>query len=141
MDENTYKQPIHLCEYHICWATKYRRKILKDDIRSYLHELLEACCSLDGIRLQAMEIMPNYVYLRLYVDPKLSLQKTVHYLKYTTASKLKERFPELKSKVAIWTRAYFVQSIGSEELPCNQIQAFLEAQTHTWRKQTKSPPA
>lgn len=61
--------------YHLVWVTKYREKAFNSDeiINALKNKLLEIADE-NEIKIEAMEIMPNYVHLLLSAKPKMSVR-------------------------------------------------------------------
>ena len=69
----------------------------------------------DGFEIKEMEVMPDHV--RCFVE-LTSTEKSPHQivarLKGYSSRFLRKEFKELKSKLpAMWTRSYFISSVGS----------------------------
>ncbi|TPE39282.1 IS200/IS605 family transposase, partial [Pontibacter mangrovi] len=66
-----------------------------------------------GLRIEKMEVMPEYVHLLVKASPADAPQFIVAQLKGYTSFKLRSEFPELKSKLpTLWTRSFYVESVG-----------------------------
>ena len=105
-------------KYHIVWCTKYRRKVLTDVIQESLKTLiLEKATELD-YKIEAMETMEDHIHIFTQASVKASAHTIVSQLKGYTSFKLREEFPELKSRLpCMWTRSYYAGTVGhvSEE--------------------------
>lgn len=99
--------------YHIVFCPKYRRKVLTGAVETRLKELfLEKAAELT-IEIERMEVMPDHVHLFVKSKPTYAVHLVVNQLKGYTSFKLREEFPELKSRLpTLWTRSYFVESVG-----------------------------
>ena len=88
---------VYYCEYHLVFATKYRRKIFNDGVFAYILERLKEIKShypeLDIIEINHDE---DHVHLLISIPPKMSVGKVVGILKANTSRRLKEKFPFLK---------------------------------------------
>lgn len=105
-------------KYHIVWCTKYRRKVLSEDIQEYLKKLLKEKSFEQGYIIHSLEIMPDHVHVFIEGGVKDSAHRIVSQLKGYTSFKLRGRFKELKKKLpCMWTRSYYAGTIGhvSEE--------------------------
>jgi putative transposase len=105
-------------KYHIVWCTKYRRKVLNNEIQSFLKEKIIEKCKTNNFEVEAMETMEDRVHIFLKASVKDSVHRIVSQLKGYTSFSLREKFPELKSKLpCMWTRSYFAGTVGhvSEE--------------------------
>ena len=115
---------VYNVSYHIIFCPKYRRCLLTDEVESRLKELLlfksdELHCSID-----TMEIMSDHIHLFIKARPDVSIPKIVGGLKGYTSYNLRREFPHLKRFPSLWTRSYYVETIGhiSEKVVQKYIQ-------------------
>lgn len=111
------KKVVYLTQYHIIWCPKYRRDILTGDIKDRLFEIINDCCNELNATIKAIEIMPNHVHLFVSYTYKESINKLIKKIKGTSSNLLRKEFPDLKKMPTLWTRSFFVASVGkiSEE--------------------------
>lgn len=105
-------------KYHIVWCTKYRRKVLSEAMQETLKKLLEEQCSKNSYLIEGLEVMEDHVHVFLSASVKDSVHRIVSQLKGYTSFKLRESYPELKSRLpCLWTRSYYAGTVGhvSEE--------------------------
>lgn len=71
---------VYSLQYHIVWATKYRKPVLSgqiyDDIMSYLRTTAK---DLD-MDIRAMEVMPDHVHMLVSCKPQLRLSDAIKVL-------------------------------------------------------------
>lgn len=105
-------------KYHIVWCTKYRRKVLTEEIQNSLKEFIEEICKTNGYKIEALETMPDHVHIFVQASVKDSVHRIVSQIKGHTSFKLREKHIELKSRLpCLWTRSYYAGTTGhvSEE--------------------------
>ena len=105
-------------KYHIVWCTKYRRKVLNESMQIKLKSLIEDICSKNKFQIDALETMEDHVHVFIKASVKDSVHRIISQIKGYTSFKLREDFPELKSKLpCLWTRKYYAGTVGhvSEE--------------------------
>lgn len=105
-------------KYHIVWCTKYRRKVLNESMQIKLKSLIEDVCSKNKFQIDALETMEDHVHVFIKASVKDSVHRIISQIKGYTSFKLREDFPELKSKLpCLWTRSYYAGTVGhvSEE--------------------------
>jgi putative transposase len=71
-----------------------------------------------GIILENMEVMPDHVHLFIRSKSTYAIHFVINQLKGYSSVRLRKEFPWLRSRLpSLWTRSYFVESIGhiSEE--------------------------
>lgn len=116
---NNYRKSSHAtyrCEYHFVWTPEYRYKVLMDDIKPKLQEILSNLCDWMEIELLEGAIMSDHVHLYLSVPPKHSLSQVMKVLKGKSAEILMKRYPKLLKRGYgnrhLWARGYFVTTVG-----------------------------
>lgn len=107
-----------ILKYHIVWCTKYRRKVLTESMQKTLKELLKEVCDKNQYTIETVEIMEDHVHIFISAGVKESVHRIVSQLKGYSSFKLREIYPELKSRLpCLWTRSYYAGTVGhvSEE--------------------------
>jgi putative transposase len=115
--------------YHFVWSTKYRRKVLVDEIAEDLKSLHEKIAKEKGVILVTQEIMPDYVHLFITMHPKFAPANIVKIFKGITAKKLFEIHPEIKNQLCnghLWNPSYYVGTCG--DTTKDVIQMYIETQ-------------
>ncbi len=103
--------------YHLVWAPKYRKWILRGDIRQRVKELFGEIAAHHGIEIDAMEVAEDYVHLFVSFPPRYSISKVVGLLKSITASVLFREFPGIRDQLwggEFWEDGYFARTVGDE---------------------------
>ena len=107
----TYGRGYAYClQYHIVWATKYRKAVLCGSIETDLKDLLLKYAAEQGIKICAMEVMPDHVHLLVETKPQCKPSDAVKILKGSTAWHLFKLHPELKQQLwggNLWNPSYF----------------------------------
>lgn len=107
------RHAIYNCAYHLIWCTKYRRKVLDSIIAERLKELLLQKAMEHGWDIEKLEVMPDHVHLFIKATPHDSPVYIVSQLKGFTSFSLRSEFAVLKKRIpTLWTRAYYVETIG-----------------------------
>ena len=105
-------------KYHLVWCTKYRRKVLTEDMQESLKYFIEDICDRNGYKIEALETMEDHVHVFLSASVKDSVHRIISQIKGYTSFKLRVAHPELKSRLpCLWTRSYYAGTVGyvSEE--------------------------
>ncbi|MGN0399341.1 MAG: IS200/IS605 family transposase [Blautia sp.] len=127
---------VYSCKYHVVWCPKYRRKVLTDGVDVRLKELLQEHATNLSVDILEMEIMPDYVHIRMEVDPQFGIHKAVKSLKGYTSKILRQEFPYLRTKMpTLWTNSYFVSTAG--DAPLEVIKQYIENQKTSQRQKDK----
>jgi putative transposase len=81
---------------------------IADDLKKLLHKKAK---DLD-IQIEAVEVMPDHVHVFVSSDPTEAPQRIANHLKGFTSRVLRERYRELRRMPTLWTRSYYVGSVG-----------------------------
>jgi putative transposase len=99
--------------YHLIWCPKYRRRVLINDVKLRLKQLLIEKSEELSISIENMEIMSDHVHIFVKCSPVDSPHFIVQQLKGYTSRILREEFRHLKSRLpTLWTRSYYCESVG-----------------------------
>ena len=104
-------------EYHLVWAPKYRKWILRGDIQDRVRELFLEIGDRHDIEIDTMEIAEDHVHLFVSFPPRLSISEVVGKMKAISAKVIFEEFPEAKREMyggEFWEDGYFVRTVGDE---------------------------
>lgn len=107
-----------MCKYHIVFTSKYRRKIIYNQYRESLREIIKLLCKYKGVEILEGHLMPDHVHLVLSIPPKLSVPAFMGYLKGKSALMMFERHANLKYKFGnrkFWAEGYYVSTVGLNE--------------------------
>ena len=64
-----------LCKYHIVFTPKYRRKVIYNQYRRDLGEILRMLCQWKGVEIIEGHLMPDHVHMLVSIPPKLSVKE------------------------------------------------------------------
>lgn len=98
--------------YHLIWCPKYRRKVLVEDVKRRLEELLREKAKTIDVAIETLEIMPDHLHLFVKSPPTASPHWIVQQLKGYTSRIMRLEFPRLKRMPTLWTRSYYAESCG-----------------------------
>ena len=116
-----------LCKYHIVIVPKYRRKIIYNQYRKDLQEIIRTLCKYKGVEIIEGHMMPDHVHLLIEVDPQYGINRAVRHIKGSSSHALRSEFPSLKSRLpTLWTNSYFVSTVGGA--PLEIIKQYIENQ-------------
>ena len=105
------------CKYHVIFTTKYRRKVLSDDIQSDLKQIILNNQEKYKYSIVEMEIMPDHVHLLIESNPKVGIYPQICKIKGLSSNILRKKYNCLKSKLpCLWTRSTFIATVGSVSL-------------------------
>jgi len=124
-------------KYHLVWAPKYRKWILRGDIRDRTKEIVEEISKNHDFEIDTLEIAQDHVHIFLSFPPWYSISKVVGMLKSISASVIFTEHPEVKKELwggELWEDGYFVRTVG-DKVTAEVIRKYI--QYH--REQEKSP--
>ena len=107
-----------MCKYHIVFIPKYRRKLIYNEYRSSLAEILRKLCSYKGVEIIEGHLMPDHVHMLLAIPPKYSVSSFMGYLKGKSALMMFDKHANLKYKFGnrhFWSEGYYVSTVGLNE--------------------------
>ena len=107
-----------VCKYHIVFTPKYRRKMIYNELREDIKEIIKDLCKWKGIKIIEGHMMSDHVYL-LSIPPKYSISSVMGYLKGKSAMMIFERHANLRYKYGrrnFWSTGYYVSTVGINEL-------------------------
>ena len=82
-----------ICQYHIICVTKYRYRVLKDQVGYEVGKTIRIQAELVELNLQ-----PEHVHFLIKVPPKTLISKLMEAVKGKTALQIFKQFPYLKEK-------------------------------------------
>ena len=117
-----------ILKYHIVFTPKYRRKIIYNQYRKDLSEILRQLCNYKGVELIEGHMMLDHVHMLVSIPPKISISSFMGYLKGKSALMMFDKHANLKYKFGnrhFWSEGYFVSSVGLNEAT---IKKYIEEQ-------------
>ena len=87
-----------LCKYHIVFTHKYRRKVIYNQYRNSVREILRRLCEHKGVKIIEGELMTDHVYMLVLIKPKISVSSFLRYLKGKSALMMFDKHANLKYK-------------------------------------------
>ena len=94
---------------HAVYSLHYHLETLESELR----ELFEQKAKELNVKIEAMEIKPDYVHLSVLASPAITPQLIVNQMKGYTLHVLRERHGWQRSRLpTLWTRSYYIGSAG-----------------------------
>ncbi len=110
---------IYECKYHLIFCPKYRRRILKDEIREYARREIENLLrQKEGIEIIEMNVQADHVHLIVWIPLKYAVSEIMGYLKGKLAIRIFQRYEKLSKQFwgrHLWGRGYCVSTVGIDE--------------------------
>ena len=104
-----------MCKYHIVFTPKYRRKIIYNQLRTDIRDIIKELCAYKGVEILEGHMMPDHVHLLVSIPPKYSVSSIMGYLKGKSALMIFDRHANLKYKFGnrhFWAEGYYVSTVG-----------------------------
>jgi putative transposase len=122
---------VYNVNYHIVWSTKYRRKVLTEEITEYLRELFQEIATAKEFEVVIIEVGEmDHVHVFASAHPKVSPSYIVKMLKGISGRLLFLKYPEIKTKLwngRVWNSSFYIETIGS--ISEEAIKKYIEKQT------------
>lgn len=101
---------------HIIWVTKYRYKVLVDQVKVRIRDLLRQTCDSLDIQIIRGHVSMDHVHLYISHPPHLSLTEIVKSLKGRSSRIVQQEFPQLGKQYwgkHFWAIGYAAFSAGT----------------------------
>ena len=107
---------VYDAQYHLVWAPKYRKWILRGDVREHVRSLFSQIA--EDFEIEEMEIAEDHVPIFLSFPPRYSIAKCVGgILKSISASRFFQDHPEVKKELwggEFWEDGHFARTVGDK---------------------------
>ena len=116
--ENALAHTKWMCKYHIVFTPKYRRKMIYNQYREDVREIIKQLCSYKGVEILGGNVMSEHVHILVSIPPKMSVSSFMGYLKGKSALMMFDRHANLKYKFGnrhFWSEGYYVSTVGLNE--------------------------
>ena len=103
------------CQYHVVFATKYRRLEIYGQIKQDIGVILRKLCQQKGVEIIEAEACTDHIHMLISVPPKYSVSQIMGYLKGKSSLMIFDRHANLKYKYGnrhFWARGYYVDTVG-----------------------------
>ena len=108
-----------MCKYHIIFTPKYRRKVIYNQYRKDLGEILRELCKYKHVEIIEGHLMRDHVHMLVMIPPSLSVSAFMGYLKGKSALMMFDRHANLKYKLGkrhFWSEGYYVSTVGLNDV-------------------------
>ena len=84
-------------QYHIVWIPKYRKKILKGDLKKFIEtQLFEIHDYHPEVEIEKYSVQEDHVHLVIIIPPKYPVSSIVGKIKANTSREVRLRFEWVK---------------------------------------------
>jgi len=100
-------------QYHFVWIPKYRKRVLINDIKDRIKQLIHQCAEINSFDILELSIQPDHTHLLISAKPRYSPSEIMRLIKGGSSRKIREEFPELEEFLwgdSFWADGYFVST-------------------------------
>ena len=115
-------------KYHLVWTPKYRKWVLRGDIREKAKRIFEEISGNHGFEIDTMEVTEDHVHIFLSFPPRYSIARVVGMLKSISASVIFKEHTEVKKELwggEFWEDGYFARTVG-DKVTAETIRNYIE---------------
>lgn len=126
-------------KYHLVWTPKYRKWIMRGDLRESIKRYFEAISKANEFEIETMEVAEEHVHIFLSFPPRYSISQVVGILKAKSASQVFVEYPEVKGELwggEFWEDGYFVRTVG-DKVTRDMIKKYIEYHKHEEKTPTQ----
>lgn len=115
-----YKRTAHTVydtKYHLVWAPKYRKKILRGEVQRRVKKIFREVAQAYDIEIAEMEVSEVHVHILCSFLPRYSIAQVVTRFKSLSARTIFREYPQVKKQLwggEFWEDGYFARTIGDE---------------------------
>ena len=127
LDRNQHS--VYSLYYHLIMVTKYRRKVIYNDISMRGKEIFERIAPGYGITLEEWNHDQDHVHVMFRAIPSTEISKFINAYKSASSRLLKKEFPKIRSKLwkeAFWSQSFCLMTAGGA--PIEVIRQYIESQ-------------
>ncbi|CCJ33043.1 IS200/IS605 family transposase [Caloramator australicus] len=129
MDLDNNNHSLFLLYYHLVLVTKYRRKVIDDNISNRLKEIFEKIQDNYNITLQEWNHDKDHIHILFKAHPNTELSKFINAYKSASSRLIKKEYPKIKEqlwKEYFWSRSYCLLTTGGVSIEV--IKKYIEKQ-------------
>jgi putative transposase len=106
-------------EFHIVWIPKYRKEILRGELKSFIETRLYDIQEYHpDIEIEKYSIQVDHVHLIVIIPPKYSVSKIIGKIKANTSREIRKEFEWVKKvywRNEFWSPGFFSSTVGIDE--------------------------
>jgi putative transposase len=106
-------------QFHIVWIPKYRRRILKGDLKEFVAERMHLIEEYHpDVEIERFSIQTDHVRLIIIIPPKYAVSDIVGKIKANTSREVRKQFQWVKKmywRNEFWSPGFFSSTIGIDE--------------------------
>jgi len=126
-------------KYHLVWAPKYRKKILRAELQQRVKELFSEIAEQYDIEITEMEVEIEHVHILCSFPPRYSIAQVVGRLKSLSGRAIFREYPQVKRQLwggEFWEDGYFARTVG-DEVSAEVVRKYIQHHAHPEDDQLK----
>ena len=106
-------------EFHIVWIPKYRKKILKEDLKGFIEKHIHDIQDYHpDVEIEKYSVQIDHVHLIIVIPPKYSVSSIIGKIKANTSREIRKRFKWINKIYfcnEFWSPGFFSSTVGIDE--------------------------
>lgn len=106
-------------QYHVVWIPKYRKKILKGELKKYIEKrLFDIQKYHPEVEIEKYSIQSDHLHLVIIIPPKYSVSQIVGKIKANTSREVRKQFDwigKIYCRAEFWSPGFFSSTVGINE--------------------------
>jgi REP-associated tyrosine transposase len=106
-------------QYHIVWIPKYRKRILKGDLKKFIEKrLLDIHEYHPDVEIEKFSIGEDHLHVVMVIAPRYSVSAIVGKIKANTSREIRREFDWLQKtyrRNEFWSPGFFSSTVGIDE--------------------------
>ena len=66
-----------MCKYHIVFTLKYRRKVIYNQYKEDIRDIIKQLCSYKGVEIIEGHLMPDHIHMLVSIPPKITIISSI----------------------------------------------------------------
>lgn len=123
----TSKGAVYSLRYHVCWCTKYRKKLLTPEVSADLLDILQNVAAEYKFSIVAVKTDVDHVHMLIDCKPINFIPDIMQVCKGRSARILRQLHPELPpTGTPLWNPSYFIRTVS--DVDNDKVQKYIESQ-------------
>ena len=113
--ENSLAHTKWMCKYHIVFTPKYRRKVIYNQYKEDIRDIIKQLCGYKGVEIIEGHLMPDHIHMLVSIPPKISVSSFMGYLKGKSSLMIFQKYGNMKFAYRnreFWCKGYYVDTVG-----------------------------
>jgi putative transposase len=117
-------------EYHVVWIPKYRKRILKGEVKTFIEEhIFDIQGYHPDIEIERYSVQTDHVHLIIIIPPRYSVSRIIGKIKANTSRELRHRIEQIRKIYRgneFWSPGFFSSTVGINEETIKRYVEFQE---------------